>query len=60
MIDLYLGRTHTQWASEFGTRMNQLPVQSEEYKKCQKIFAWLCNRIRAEQRSDIETLQHNG
>ena len=57
MPTYYLGRTDQTWTADFQSRMNQLDPKSEDYAKCKKIAQFLNNRIRAEQRSDIETIQ---
>ena len=59
MLNLYLGHTRVQWAIEFAHRMNSADISKQDYKKCQRIFAWLANKIRSEERSDIETIRNN-
>ena len=58
-MELYLGKTHIDWIKDFGGRMDKLPVGSEEYTKCQKIFAWLCHQVRIQDKANIEA-QKNG
>ena len=55
-MDLFLGKSHIDWIKDFGGRMDKLPVGSEEYTKCQKIFAWLCHQVRIQEKANIESI----
>lgn len=55
--DLYLGHTNSCWISEFAKRMQRLDYGSEEYTKCQKIYAFLANRHRLQDRVNIEAIK---
>ena len=55
-INNYLGHTHEWWAKDFARRMNRLTFGSPDYEKCRKIFAFLCNQIRSEQKADLEII----
>lgn len=50
IIELYLGKTRLEWVTEFGRRMNKLDYGTPEYEKCRKIYAWLCEKVRIEQK----------
>ena len=59
-LDTYLGHTRQNWLQEFSRRMNELSVkvgiQHPDYKKCERIYAYLANQIRMQQKSDLATL----